>query len=320
MFAYIVRRLLSAIPVLLGVSIITFLLTQVGGDPVRIMMGQHADADVVATIRAQLHLDEPVWKQYFYFLRDFFTGKLRSFKTKRSVFDHIKERFPYTFKLAVVSIIIATIIGITAGILAAVYQNKFIDKVAMFFAMLGISTPVYLIGLVFILIFIKKLHWIHGVGVWPSVMEIKLGSWVIQIDIPLCLLLPAITLGVQPAAFIARMTRSSMLEVINQDYIRTARAKGLPFKDVILKHALRNALIPVITVIGLEMAYLLGGAVLTETVYAWPGLGRLAVQAFYDRDIPLIQGTVFFMAVIFVLANLLVDILYSVIDPRIRYD
>ncbi len=320
MLAYIIRRILLSIPVLIGVSLITFFLTQVGGDPVRIMMGQHADKDVIAQIRHELHLDEPLWKQYLYFLHDFFTGKLRSFKTKRPVWDHLKERFPYTLSLAILSIIIATIIGVSAGIISAVKRGSWFDNLAMLASMIGISTPVYLIGLVFILLFIKKLGWIHGVGVWDAWLEVDLGSIVVQIWFPLCILLPAITLGAQPAAFIARITRSSMLEVVKQDYIRTARAKGVPEREVVLKHALRNALIPVITVLGLEFAYLLGGAVLTETVYAWPGLGTMAVQAFRDRDIPMIQGTVLFIAFTFVFMNLIVDVLYSWIDPRIRYD
>lgn len=324
------------------------------GDPARIMLGQHGDVNTIAEIRAELGLNRPLWKQYVIFfvgeeewilsdyvpLLNFFRqpdrglpkgeepelGLLRydlgtSYKTRQPCLDMILDKLGNTAMLALAAILLGVTFGVAAGIVAAVFQDTWIDRAAMGMSILGQSAPIYLVGLILILVFINKLHLIPGVGMDDSLLwllQFRFLAWIIEVPLPTYLILPAIALGVRPASNLARMTRSSMLEVIRQDYIRTARAKGLPEAKVILKHAMKNALIPVVTIIGLEMAGLLTGAVLTETVFAWPGLGRLTVTALRDLDLPLIQGTVIFIALFFVLSNLIVDLTYAFLDPRIR--
>ena len=308
MFSYVVRKLLYAVPVIWGVVTIVFILMAiVPGDPARLMMGQRGDPETLARIRADLGLDLPIHKQYVRFLKDLARGDLGvSYRNNEKVVDALMTRFGATLKLAFWAMILASILGILAGIISAVKQYSIFDYSAMFIAISGISAPVFWVGLLLLLIFAYTLHLIPGVGYVP-------GDWRYFI-------LPVITLGVRPAALIARLTRSCMLEVMTQDYIRTARAKGLHERAVIMRHALKNALIPVETIVGTEVADLLSGAVLTETIFAWPGVGRLAVEALVARDFPMIRGTVIFMAVIFLVANLIVDISYGFIDPRIRYD
>jgi len=308
MFSYVVRKLLYAIPVIWGVVTIVFILMAiVPGDPVRLMMGQRGDPETLARIRADLGLDLPIHKQYVRFLKDLTRGDLGvSYRNNEKVVDALMTRFGATLKLAFWAMILASILGILAGIISAVKQYSIFDYSAMFIAISGISAPVFWVGLLLLLIFAYTLHLIPGVGYVP-------GDWRYFV-------LPVITLGVRPAALIARLTRSCMLEVMTQDYIRTARAKGLHERAVVMRHALKNALIPVVTIVGTEVADLLSGAVLTETIFAWPGVGRLAVEALVARDFPMIRGTVIFMAVIFLVANLIVDISYGFIDPRIRYD
>jgi len=308
MFSYVVRKLLYAIPVIWGVVTIVFILMAiVPGDPARLMMGQRGDPETLARIRADLGLDLPIHKQYVRFLKDLTRGDLGvSYRNNEKVVDALMTRFGATLKLAFWSMILASILGILAGIISAVKQYSIFDYSAMFIAISGISAPVFWVGLLLLLIFAYTLHLIPGVGYVP-------GDWRYFV-------LPVITLGVRPAALIARLTRSCMLEVMTQDYIRTARAKGLHERAVVMRHALKNALIPVVTIVGTEVADLLSGAVLTETIFAWPGVGRLAVEALVARDFPMIRGTVIFMAVIFLVANLIVDISYGFIDPRIRYD
>ena len=307
MLSYIIRRLLYTVPVIWGVVTVVFILMAVvPGDPARIMMGQRGDPETLARIRADLGLDLPVHQQYFRFLKEVAKGDFGiSYRTNQKVSNAIIERFPATFRLAFWAMIFASTIGVTAGILSAVKQYSFFDYSAMFFAIAGVSAPVFWVGLILLFIFAYNLNFIPGVGYGEGSI--------------LYLILPVITLGVRPAALIARLTRSCMLEVLNQDYIRTARAKGLGEKTVILKHALKNAMIPVITIIGTQLSALLSGAVLTETIFAWPGIGRLAVEALVARDFPMIRGTVIFMALIFLVANIVVDISYGFIDPRVRY-
>ncbi|WP_213697576.1 ABC transporter permease [Acetomicrobium sp.] len=308
MFSYIVRKMLYAVPVIWGVVTIVFILmTIVPGDPARLMMGQRGDPETLARIRADLGLDLPIHKQYTRFLKDLVRGDLGvSYRNNEKVVDALMTRFGATLKLAFWAMVLAALLGILAGVVSAVKQYSIFDYSAMFIAISGISAPVFWVGLLLLLVFAYTLHLVPGVGYVP-------GDWRYFI-------LPVITLGVRPAALIARLTRSCMLEVLTQDYIRTARSKGLRERIVIMRHALKNALIPVVTIIGTQVAELLSGAVLTETIFAWPGVGRLAVEALIARDFPMIRGTVIFMAVIFLVANLIVDISYGFIDPRIRYD
>ncbi|GAB6138234.1 ABC transporter permease [Halanaerobaculum tunisiense] len=295
------------VPILIGIATITFLLNFVfvPGDPVRIAMGQHADEDTIEMIREEMGLNDPLYMQYFRFVGRIFKFDFgKSFTSNRPVLDIIMERVPATAQLTIGAMIFAILVGVTAGVVSAVFPNSIWDYLFMLFAMVGISMPVYFLGMILIWIFALNLDLlpVGGYGSWQH------------------LILPSVALGGLQAARIARMTRSSMLEVINKDYIKTARAKGLAEKVVILKHGLRNALIPVITVIGTQLGFLLGGAVLTETTFSWPGLGRLAVDAVMKRDFPLIQGTVLFLATIFIVINLIVDVSYGFLDPRIRYD
>jgi len=302
---YIIRRLLIMIPVLFGVSLIIFTMVRViPGDPGYVMAGPHATKDQVEQIRAQLGLDKHPVTQYFIFIRNLSKGDLgTSTRTGLPVTKEIMARFPNTLLLALASILIATFFGVLTGIIAGVKQNSKFDYLSMLVALFGLSMPVFWLGLMLMLLFSIKLGWLPAVGA----------------DSLKHLVLPAITLGANSTAIIARMTRSSMLEVIRLDYIRTARAKGLPEKLVLSRHALKNALIPVVTVIGLQTGTLLGGAVLTEIVFAWPGIGRLLVEAILSRDYPVVQGVVLVVATMFIFVNLVVDILYSYLDPRIRY-
>ncbi len=309
MLTYIARRALMAIPILLGIATITFLLNFVfvPGDPVRISMGQHADPETIEMIREELGLNDPLYMQYFKFVGRLVTGDLgESFSNGRPVINIIKERVWATAKLTLAAMGIAVVLGVVAGVISAVFPNTWLDYVFMTLAMLGVSMPVYWLGLLMIWLFALNLN-LLPVGGYGN------GSLVY-------LILPACALGLRQAARVARITRSSMLEVINKDYIKTARAKGVKERLVIMKHGLRNALIPVVTSIGTQVGFLMGGAVLTERTFSWPGLGRLAVDAVMKRDFPLIQGTVLFLAAVFVVVLLLVDISYAFLDPRIRYN
>lgn len=305
---YILRRLLGAIPVFLGVILVVFILTTiVPGDPARIMAGQAGDPEDIAKIRKEMGLDDPLPIQILNFFKAALTFDLgRSYRNNMDVIDAIASRLPATAKLAVLAMIIAVVLGMTVGIISAVKQYSWLDYTSMFVALLGISSPSFWVGLLFIYVFAVVLRWIPGTGTGN-------GEFIYVI-------LPAITLGVRPAALIARLTRSSMLEVVRQDYIRTAWAKGLGSVKVVFKHALKNAMIPVITIVGIETASLLSGVVLIETVFQWPGIGRLFVEALTYRDFPIIRGQVLVLAGLFILANLLVDISYALFDPRIRYD
>ncbi len=300
------KRVLALLPVLLGVSLLVFALTAVSlGDPARAMLGQRADPELVQQIRRDYALDRPVHVRYATWMSRLVRGDLgTSYHQQRPVAEIIAERLPATARLALAATLVAVIGGLAAGVAAALRPGRVLDQLLMTAAVLGISTPVFWLGMMLSLLFAVWLGWLpvsgYGDGAWAN------------------LVLPALTLGAIHTGTIARMARSNLLEVIRQEYIQTARAKGLAEWLVIAKHALRNALIPVVTVIGIGIADLLVGAPLTETVFAWPGLGRMLVAAVGQRDLPVVMGAVLVFAVIYVLANLLVDLAYLVIDPRIR--
>lgn len=305
MLAYVARRLLHLVPVLLGISFLVFMLVHlVPGDPVRVMLQDVGSPEQVERVRHQLGLDRPIYVQYLSFVVRAAHGDFgRSIHTRRPVAQEIAFRIPYTVRMAVAAMLVAVVLGIVLGSIAAMHHQSVLDYGTMAIALAGVSLPSFWFGLVLILVFSLHLRWLPPVGA----------------DTPLHLILPAVTLGSGAAAIIARLTRSSMLEVLRQDYIRTARAKGVADRRLIYRHALKNAMIPVVSIVGLQFAGLLGGAVIVETVFGWPGIGRLAVDAIFNRDIPVIQAVVLVAAVIFVLVNLLVDLLYGLIDPRIRY-
>ncbi len=304
MLKYLIRRIISAIPVLLGVSVIVFLMIHlIPGDPVQHILGEFASPERVTELRNQLGLNDPLPIQYFKFLGKAIKGDLgRSLISNAPVVDEITRAFPVTIQLAIYSIIVSSVIGLVAGIIAAVRHNTFWDQLAMIGALFGISTPSFWLALIFMMVFAYNLGW------FPISGYSGLAS----------LVLPTAVLAALSAGSIARITRSSMLEVLGQDYIRTARAKGLDEETVVMKHSLKNAMIPVVTLVGLQFGALLAGAIITETVFALPGIGRLAVQAITTRDFPMIQGVTLFVATLFVLTNLIVDLMYGIIDPRIR--
>jgi peptide/nickel transport system permease protein/oligopeptide transport system permease protein len=306
MWAYIGKRLLLTLPVLFGVSFVVFAMVRlIPGDPAEIMAGQAATKELVEGIRRDLGLDRPILVQYVDFLLNLLEGDLgHSIRSRIPVTVELAVRVPNTVILALSGIAVATLVGVPAGIVSAVKPYSVIDTLVMLVALAGLSMPVFWSGLMLILVFAVVLGWLPAVGTGT----------------PAHVVLPAVTVGMTSAAIIARMTRSSMLEVLRSDYVRTARAKGLSEGLVINRHALRNALIPVVTVIGLQMGTLLSGAVLTESVFAWPGVGRLIVEGILARDYPLVQGAVLVVALSFVLVNLLVDVLYAAVDPRIRYE
>jgi ABC-type dipeptide/oligopeptide/nickel transport system permease component len=271
------------------------------------MVGDRFDPATLERLRAELHLDDPVWKQFYHYVAGLIQGDWgTSYITRQPVLDGILEHFPKTVYLASVAMLFATLSGVAIGVLSAVRQSTWIDGLGMTFAFLGISFPVYWVGLVLILIVAVE---------WGALPPSGFGGGALPY-----LILPALTLGMRSTAYIARLTRSSMLEVIRLDYIRTARAKGLAEWTVIGKHALKAALIPVVTAIGLDFGAYLSGSVLTESIFAWPGIGRFALNAILKRDLPVIQGTVLFLAIVFVLVNLVVDLLYGMLDPRVRYE
>lgn len=289
------------------VTAIFILMAVVPGDPARIMSGQRGDPATLARIRSDLGLDLPLHKQYTKFIGELLKGNLgMSYRNNERVTSAIAARFASTMRLAFWAMLLAVAVGLTAGVISAAKQYSVFDYTAMIVAISGVSAPVFWVGLLLLLVFAYTLGWVPGIGMGD-------GSW-------RYLILPVIALGLRPAALIARLTRSCMLEVLNQDYIRTARAKGVRETLVIVKHAMKNAMIPVVTVIGTQISELLSGAVLTESIFAWPGIGRLSIEALINRDFPMIRGTVIVMALVFLVANLIVDISYSFIDPRVRYD
>lgn len=325
MTVFVIRRLIALIPVLLGVSTIVFaFLHFTPGDPAQLMLGDSATREAVELLREELGLDEPLYVQYGVFIGNLAQGDLgRSITQRQSVVSLIGNRLPATAELALMAIIIALIIGVSIGVVAALNQNTVVDYFATILSILGMSVPVFYLGLLLILGFALNLGWFpvsgRGEPLLPSLYALVRGHPQPLLNALRHLFLPALALGLTFSALIARMTRATMLEVLQQDYIRTARAKGVHTQLLVFKHALRNASIPLLTVIGLQFSALLGGSVLTETVFAWPGLGRLAVNAIFERDFPLVQGTVLTIALIFVLINLIVDMAYGFIDPRVTY-
>lgn len=305
MFQYVLKRLLSTLPVLLGISLLLFfMLRMLPGDPAQVLAGQMASPEDIKIIRHQLGLDKPIFVQYGLFLSRLAKLDLgRSARTQNPVIKEIWARLPNTMLLAVAAISLACLFGIPAGIISAVRPYTWIDYLFTSMALFGISMPVFWLGLMLVVIFSIMLQWLPAGGT---------GSWKHMV-------LPSFTLAAFVVAFITRITRASMIETLSQDYTTTARSKGLKEQVVIVKHALKNALIPIITVVGLQFGLLLGGAVLTETVFAWPGLGRLIVDSILARDYPVIQGTILIFGLLYILVNLVVDLLYAYIDPRIRY-
>ena len=306
MLTWILRRILAVVPVLFGVTLAVFsMLFLVPGDPVKMMLAEFVtNPDQVAQMRAQLHLDEPILKQYGRFVTSAVRGDLgTSIRSRRPVTTEIGENLASTAQLALAAMLVAIGLGIPLGLLAALSRNSWLDVASMGTALLGVSMPSFWLGLLLIFVFSLHLAWFPATG----------GGDLHH------LILPAVTLGMIAAAIIARLTRSSMLEVLGQDYVRTARAKGLGGFSVVVRHALKNALIPIITIFGLQFGNLLAGAVIVETVFSRPGLGRLIVGGILNKDFPLVQGTVLFVATIYVLINLLVDVAYAYADPRIRF-
>jgi len=285
--------------------VVVFLLLYVApGDPVQEMVGERADPETIARLRKELHLDEPLLKQFTLYTGGVLRGDFgNSYITQRPIIQDIRERFPKTLLLAGSAMLLASILGITLGVLSARNPGGWFDRLGLGVAYLGISFPVYWVGLILILVFAVILKWLPPSGYGG----IKY------------LILPALALGSRSIAFLARVTRSSMLDVLGGDFVRTARAKGLKERVVVVRHALRNALIPIITVLGLDFGYYLTGSILTETIFSWPGLGRYVVNAITRRDLPAIQGSVLFLSVVFVLVNLLTDLAYAKADPRVAY-
>jgi len=304
---YVIRRLLLLILVLWGVTLVTFILMHVvPGDPAKVLLGKLSGNEVLVTkLRHQLGLDKPLIVQYFEFVKGILRGNLgNSYKFKASVMSLILERMPATIKLTFGALVIGLLVGLSSGVISAVRRYSIWDTFSMLFAFIGVSMPVFWLAMLLQLLFAVKLGWFHVSG-FEGLRD---------------LVLPSVTLGLIYSASIARMTRSSILEVIRMDYVRTARAKGAPERIVIFRHVFRNALIPVVTLIGMQFGGLLTGAALTETVFQIPGVGKLLINSTLDLDYPMIQGGVMFVAIIFVLINLLVDILYAYLDPTIRYD
>jgi peptide/nickel transport system permease protein len=330
----LLRRLVLTIPILLGVSLLVFLmLHSAGGDPAQTILGARADPESIAALRHELGLDRPLLVQYVAFLSGAVRGDFgRSYRSNTPVIVEIATRFPATIELAIAAMAIAVVAGVVFGTLAAVRRHSIFDYLSSTVVLLGVSIPTFWLGLILIIIFGLWLRWlpISGrvnprLGADPSLPFLTVGSlvqgnWTVAKDALRHLILPALTLAAWPAAIVARMTRASLIESLGQDYVRTARGKGLPERLIVVGHAARNALLPVLTVVGLEFGTLLGGAVVTETIFSWPGLGQLTVTAIGARDYQVVQGVVVLLGAVFVLLNLLVDVLYAVLDPRIRYE
>jgi peptide/nickel transport system permease protein len=315
MLAYIIRRLLWLLPTVLGVTILVFLSMHLApGDPIKIMLGPHATQAAIERITRELGLDQPLYKQYGAWLWNIFHGNWgRSIQLKREILPLVLQRFSNTALLAIAGILLACIVGISAGIIATFRRFTLSEKLITLLAVLLFSIPVFWLGLLLQIIFALKLSWFPVSGMAPATES----GFTAQIPY---LILPSVALAAEPAAVIARMTRSSMLEVMQEDYIRSARAKGLAEVVVTLKHGLRNAFIPVLTVIGMQLGFILAGAVFVEVIFSWPGIGLLTLRAILARDFPLVQGTILVVATSYVLINLIIDILYAYIKPSIKYD
>ena len=330
---YILKRILLAIPVLIGVSIIVFLIMRVfSADPAPVVLGQHATAEAMEAWREANGLNDPLIVQYFDFLTGALTGNLgESYYTHTPVTQELLSRFPATVELALVAIVIAAVAGVALGVVSATHKNSWIDGFSTILALVGVSMPIFWLGVLLIILFAGVLHVLPSSGRIDPLLQPVGGTDLYLIDTLLMgdfeafgdalshIILPALALSMYSMAVITRMTRSSMLETLNEDYVRTARAKGLKKRRVDIHHALRNAMLPVTTVIGLQLGSLLGGAMLTETVFAWPGIGKYVVDCILKSDFPVVQGAVLLIGVIFIVINLVVDVIYAYLDPRITY-
>lgn len=314
MLGILVRRLASAVPIMVMVSLITFtMIHMIPGDPAAAIAGLAATQDQIANIRADLGLDQPVLTQLLRWYGNLLQGDLgRSLLLGQPVLDATMDRLPVTLALSAYALVLTLVIGLGSGIIAALRQNTWVDQAAMLFAMIGISLPNFYLGLLMIILFAVELRWLPTGGYVPLLQD-PLG-WLATST------MPAISLALLLAGLLARITRSTMLEVLRQDYIRTARAKGLPRRQVVIKHALSNALIPITTVIGIIVSLLISGSVVTETLFSIPGIGQLLTQAVLNRDYPMVQGGLLITTALLVLVNIAVDVFYAVLDPRVRYD
>ena len=306
MTRFLLSRLALLVPTLLGVLAVTFLMLYVApGDPVQAMVGERADAETIARLRADLHLDDPLPLQFVRYVGGVVQGDLgTSYITRRPILTDLLQRFPATLELAGAAMLFAAVTGIAIGIYGAWRPGGWIDRLSTFAAYLGVSFPVYWVGLLLIMVFAVTLRWLPPSGARG----------------PQYLILPALTLGMRSVAFLSRMTRAAMQEILRSDFVRTARAKGLGEGRVVLRHAFRNALLPVLTVLGLDFGSYLTGSILTETIFSWPGVGRYVLTAIDKRDLPAVQGSILFLSLVFVLVNLLTDMLYARVDPRVAYD
>lgn len=335
MWSYVLRRLLGLVPVLFGITLLVFLFLQlIPGDPAQAILGERGTPEQLEALREKLGLNKPLYVQYLTFVKNILTGDLgTSAVSTIPVAEELKRRWPATFELALAATLVAVVFGIPVGILAAVRKNSLLDTLSMSLSLVGVSMPVFWLGLLLVYLFAVNLHWLPTGGRLSTDLAIDFrpitGFLVLDgmlalkpevlMDALRHLILPALTLGTIPLAILTRITRSAMLEVLSQDYVRTARAKGLAERQVILKHALKNALLPVVTIVGLQFGTLLGGAILTETIFSWPGIGSYIYEGILNRDYPVVQAGVLVVATVFVLVNLLVDLSYALLDPRIQY-
>ncbi|RTG94409.1 ABC transporter permease [Thermus scotoductus] len=335
MWSYVLRRLLGLVPVLFGITLLVFLFLQlIPGDPAQAILGERGTPEQLEALREKLGLNKPLYVQYLTFVKNILTGDLgTSAVSTIPVAEELKRRWPATFELALAATLVAVVFGIPVGILAAVRKNSLLDTLSMSLSLVGVSMPVFWLGLLLVYFFAVNLHWLPTGGRLSTDLAIDFrpitGFLVLDgmlalkpevlMDALRHLILPALTLGTIPLAILTRITRSAMLEVLSQDYVRTARAKGLAERQVILKHALKNALLPVVTLVGLQFGTLLGGAILTETIFSWPGIGSYIYEGILNRDYPVVQAGVLVVATVFVLVNLLVDLSYALLDPRIQY-
>lgn len=306
MTRFVLGRLALLLPTLVGVLAVTFLLLYVApGDPVQAMVGERADPETIARLRAELHLDDPLPARFARYVGGVARGDLgTSYITRRPILGDLVQRFPATLQLAAAAMLFAAVVGISIGIYGAWRPGSWPDRLSVFGAYLGVSFPVYWVGLLLVLVFAVGLRWLPPSGARG----------------PAYLILPALTLGMRSVAYLSRMTRAAMQEVLQSDFVRTARAKGIAEGRVVLRHAFRNALLPVVTVLGLDFGSYLTGSILTETIFSWPGVGRYVLTAIDKRDLPAIQGSILFLSLMFVLVNLLTDVLYARVDPRVAYD
>ena len=334
MFKFLVRRLLSLIPVLVGISLLVFLFIHfIPGDPIWVMLGDFATEESVAELRQDLGLDEPLHVQYVKYVGRLLQGDLgESIHTRNPITSDLATRLPASLELAITAMLIASLIGIPAGVISAMNHRSLIDSLSMVGALIGVSLPIYVLGLFAIWIFAVQLGWLPPGGRLSPDIELEritgfhvldsivTRNWTALGDSLKHLTIPSIVLATVPMAIIARITRASLLEVFSQDFVRTARSKGLRERSVVTRHVLKNAMLPVITVIGIQFGVILSGAVLTETIFSWPGIGRWVYEAIQKRDYPVVQGMTLFIGVVFLLSSLVVDALYVWLDPRIRYE